>query len=82
MSNYQSDALYDFLNISNPATKAVNQCSSWYESLWSWLNNKLDKILEELEGNSTTETGTIYSWNNSTTGTLNQIFYTSGTKKQ
>lgn len=82
MSNYQSDALYDFLNISNPATKAVSQCSSWYESLWSWINNKLDKILEKLEGTITTETGTIYSWNNSTTGTLNQIFYTSGTKKQ
>ena len=82
MSNYQTDALYNFLNISNPATKAVTQCASWYESLWSWINNKLDSIIEQLENTTTTHTGSMSGAITPSTGALNQIFYTSGSKKQ
>lgn len=52
MTNFQSDALYNFLNLNNPATNAINSCIAELESVKSGhnaqfenLNQKLDMIL-------------------------------------
>lgn len=80
MSNYQSDALYSFLELSNPATKAVTQCYSWFEAVGAWLDSKLDRILNQIEEtDSGSTTWDILSWT-TTTGAINKIFYASGTK--
>ncbi len=77
MSNYQSDALYNFLNMSNPATEAVNNCYSWVNNMGSGLDTKLDLILNKLNitESNTTGSSTNLSWD-TTTGTLNKIIYT------
>lgn len=77
LSNYQSDALYNFLNISNPATKAVTECYSGFVEVGSGFNAKLDMILQKLETSSTNTTGTASTWTGTNTGTINQIFYVS-----
>jgi len=81
LSNYQSDALYNFLNISNPSTKAVTECYSGFVEVGSGFNAKLDMILQKLEvSSSTVTTGTASTWTGTNTGTINQIFYVSGSK--
>ena len=52
MTNFQSDALYNFFNMNNPATNAVTSCMTEFSSIRSgnnaqfdMLNEKLDKIL-------------------------------------
>lgn len=77
MSNYQSDALYNFLNMSNPATEAVNNCYSWVNNMGSGLDTKLDLILNKLNitDTNTTGTSTTLSWD-TTTWALNKIIYT------
>lgn len=52
MTNFQSDALYNFLNLNNPATNAVNTCMKELESIQSGnqvefenINMKLDSLL-------------------------------------
>ena len=81
VSNYQSDALYSFLNISNPSTKAVTECYSGFVEVGSGFNSKLDMILQKLETSpSTVTTGTASTATETNTGTINQIFYVSGSK--
>lgn len=78
MSNYQSDALYNFLNMSNPATTAVNNCYSWVVSIGSGLDTKLELILNKLNiSDSTANSGTVIStWWATNIWTLNKIIYT------
>lgn len=64
MSNYQTDSLYSFLNMSNPATKAVTECYSGFVEVWSGLDAKLDIILSKLSGDIMTDTGTT-TWTGS-----------------
>lgn len=52
MTNFQSDALYNFLNLNNPATNAVESCTTKFDSIQSGniaqfdiLNEKLDALL-------------------------------------
>lgn len=82
VSNYQSDALYNFLNMSNPATKAVTECYSGVWSLGSGLNAKLDMILQKVDWTNSLSTGNTISTSGTvkTTDTLNQVFFTSGSK--
>ncbi len=81
VSNYQSDALYSFLNISNPSTKAVTECYSGFADVGSGLNAKLNMILQKIEvSSSTVTTGTASSGTGTNTDTINQIFYVSGSK--
>lgn len=80
MTNYQSDSLYNFLKISNPATNAVLNCYSGVESINSGINSKLEMILNKLENKDINENITVSSWN-VLTGTLNKIFYATGSIK-
>ena len=61
ISNYQTDSLYNFLNMTNPATKAVTECYSGVVNMWSGIDAKLDAILSKLSGDIIAETGTIPS---------------------
>jgi len=69
--------------MSNPATKAVTECYSGVWSLGSGLNTKLDMILQKLDGTNSLTTGnTATSGTMTTTDTLNQVFFNTGTAKQ
>ena len=61
MTNFQSDALYNFLNLNNPATNAINSCMSELESIKSGHTAQFESINRKLD--------TIISWNTITTTT-------------
>ena len=65
--------------MSNPATKAVTECYSGFVEVGSGFNAKLDMILQKIEG-STTTTGNTSPEVRTNTGTINQIFFVSGSK--
>lgn len=84
MTNFQSDSLYNFLNLNNPATNAVNSCMTELQSIQSGynaqfvsINEKLDSLLSGGKNNTTSvsplsSTGTI-STGNVITGRVLQL---------
>ncbi len=69
MTNFQSDSLYDFLNLNNPATNAINSCMTELQAIQSGhtaqfenINQKLDNLLS-----GSTQTPTIQSATTETT---------------
>lgn len=70
MTNFQSDALYNFLNLNNPATNAVSACMNEMKTLQSGnqvefdaINIKLDSILSGNQAATvTTPTLITTSW--------------------
>lgn len=74
VSNYQTDSLYNFLNMNNPATKAVTDCYSGVVNMWSGIDMKLDAILSKLSGDIATNTGTTITTSGSS---FNDIVFTS-----
>lgn len=68
MSNFQSEVLYTFFSITNPATQAVNTCLSGIDIIKSGLNAKLDTIIQTLP--SLNSTGTTTSITNGITTNL------------
>lgn len=74
MTNFQSDALYNFLNLNNPATNAVNSCmtelqsiQSGYNAQFEGINQKLDSLLSG-ENNVSTPIITLPSAGTNSTG--------------
>ena len=75
MTNFQSDSLYNFLNLNNPATNAVESCMNQVQVIQSGnkaeldvINSKLDIILS---GNSSTVPNPVPTLNTITTGAAN-----------
>ncbi len=65
MTNFQSDALYSFLNLTNPATQALETINkkidvfgSGFDTQLQDINTKLDTIINSSENNSNTGTST------------------------
>ena len=59
MTNFQSDALYNFLNLNNPATNAINSCMTELNSIKSGHNAQFEAInikLDSLLSGTTTTT--------------------------
>lgn len=49
MTNFQSDTLYNFLNLNNPATKAVESCVEEMKFVQSGYNAHFESIQEKLD---------------------------------
>jgi hypothetical protein len=61
LSSFQSEILYNTLGVMNPSTQAVATCMSGVDSLSGVLNMKLDTILQEIQQQSNSTTGTLVS---------------------
>ena len=75
MTNFQSDSLYNFLNLNNPATNAVDSCMKQVEVIQSGnkaefdaINSKLDSILS-----GSTIITTVPTLNTIATGTVTTL---------
>lgn len=76
MTNFQSDALYNFLTLNNPATNAVNSCIDEIKTVQSGTQAQFDELKLKLDtllsGSQTSQPATpniVHSGNVASTGT-------------
>ena len=75
MTNFQSDSLYNFLNLNNPATSAVESCMKQVEGIQSGNKAEFDTINSKLDSMLSGSTTPITSptLNTITTGVTNTL---------